>query len=189
MAKSHMDDPVVKALGDELSRVYERLRSPSTTSVGQYTAIVLASGLLAAARYPEAFVVVPVFWTAWMLHALVLDLDSVKLAVYARWLERQANRELGRQVFVWESDLADRGRVNRPIAYPASVCWWALMNIAAWTIAIVIFLKAERTLLAAVLIAAAFGAHGVAVWTLHERRRYSDGWESLVQRDPPAAVG
>jgi hypothetical protein len=134
--------------------------------------VIFAGGVVAAEKYRPAFVAVPAFWSVWMLQALMADLDSVKFAVYARWLEQQVNEALGVTVFGWEGRMADRANFRRPLVFQVSYVSWVLLNSGAWGAAVWILFDQKHEVWAWVAIASAVAFFGVGAWTLVTRPRY-----------------
>jgi hypothetical protein len=112
-------------LRQEIQRVNALLFEDHTASIVQYMAILFAGGALAAARLPEAFIAIPLFWNLWILHMLVKHVSTIKLAAYARHLEVQANSLLPEPVFRYQAALTqrlDRDRLHVFITRPTRFC-------------------------------------------------------------------
>jgi hypothetical protein len=121
----------------ELHRVYGRIHASSMYNVIQYIAVILAAGILAAGEVREAFVIVPLLWSAWMLYVLMVDRDTAKYALYAAWLEEHLNSRLTYNLFKWETRLSHR-HYRRPLIFQVTWVYWGALNIASWVVGCVI---------------------------------------------------
>jgi hypothetical protein len=176
-----MDNDVREVAGAELSRIRDRLSSSaaSTAVVIQFIIIIFAGTIVAAAKYPAAIVILPLFWSVWMLHALMTDRDTIKLAAYARALEKKINRSLSVDVLVWENHLTERTN-HRPLIFQASYVYWALLNLASWALAIGVLVHKGMWQWAIVL-----GSFGATVWvvvlvTVKTRNDYARRQEEIL---------
>jgi hypothetical protein len=157
-----MDDKARDVAGEELSRIRDRLSgsAASTAVVIQFIIIIFAGTIVAAAKYPAAIVILPLFWSVWLLHALMTDRDTIKLAAYARALEKKINCSLNAEVLVWENRLTERTN-SRQLIFQASYVYWALLNLASWVLAIGVLVHKGMWQWAIVL-----GLFGVTVWAV-----------------------
>ena len=169
-----------EALITELQRVYQRLEggSTSTTTVISFIFVIFAGGIVAAKQIPEAFVVIPIFWSAWVLYILTADRDSVKYGQYARYLERRLRVYFNQPIFVWESRV-NRSATGRPYLVAFTYAYWCLPGVIAWIITVVVFIRLHEP-----WYALAAGAVGSAVWVtalfaVKSRSTFADSWERV----------
>lgn len=139
---THQQDATSAALLAELHRVYGRMthNDENTTLVIQFIVLVFGAGVVAANVVPEAIVAVPIFWTVWLMHSVVVDVNTLKYSVVAADLEQKANTLLAVPVFCWETSMAERGH-KRPLIFNANYVYWGVLNGAGWTLAIVIYVQ------------------------------------------------
>lgn len=124
----------------ELKYHRERLASGSeaVASIGNYVFFLVGAGLLAATQLPAAIVVIPLFWSAWLLLALQRAWDSMKHEEHARWLEDRINETLdGAPVVLWNTVSAHRS-VGRPLVTLFNFSYWVLLNMVAWVVSVFI---------------------------------------------------
>lgn len=128
----------------ELQRLYGRLTPTATASnMNAVTTVAVGASALTATQAPLAFIAIPIFWSAWLLHALMLDLETLKDGERARWLEKEARKYLAINIFVSESRLVRRSQRRRPLVFYASFTYTALLNLGSWVSAIVILIYHE----------------------------------------------
>jgi hypothetical protein len=122
----------------ELKFHHDRLASGSdaVTTIGHNIFFLVAAGVLAATQIREAIVLVPLFWSAWMLHSLQRSRDSIKHQVYARSLETYINEKLGTPVLLWNRVLTT-GRLS-PLITVANFAYWGILNLTAWVAGVVV---------------------------------------------------
>lgn len=101
----------------------------------QFIIVIFAAGVLAADKEPAAIVSVPVFWSVWMLHAIMTDYDTLKYAALAKSLEKRLNASASVDIFRWESELAVRDH-GRPLIFQFSYLYWGFINVASWVMAV-----------------------------------------------------
>jgi hypothetical protein len=176
-----VEDDVRELAGQELGRVRDRLSASATSTavVIQFIIVLFAGAIIAAAKYPAAIVVLPLFWSVWLLHALMTDRDTIKVAAYGRALERKINSSLGVELLVWENHLAVQ-KNRQPIVFRASYVYWALLNLASWALAIGVLIHIGMWPWAIVL-----GLVGAAIWlvvlvTVKTRDDYAQRQEEIL---------
>jgi hypothetical protein len=183
-----MEDDAREVAGEELSRIRDRLSSSaaSTAVVIQFIIVIFAGAIIAAAKYPAAIVILPLFWSVWLLHSLMSDRDTIKFAAYARVLEKKINDSLGVELLVWENRLTERTN-SRPLIFQASYVYWALLNLASWVLAIGVLVHKGMWPWAIVL-----GLLGATVWivvlvTVKTRDDYAQRQEEILSAlEPPS---
>lgn len=146
------DAESVAALRAELNRVYDRIErhSDNTLNVMQYIILLFGAALLAAQRAPEVLVAVPLFWTVWLLHSVIVDFNTIKFSAYAQHLEGELTLLLGRPVAFWESRIAVR-RNARPFIFNVNYAYWALLNGSSWMGGIAALMYTQHFVLATCL--------------------------------------
>lgn len=166
----------------ELHRLYGRL-SPSATgsAMTAVTSIAVGAGAIAATQAPEAFIAVPVFWTAWLLHAQILDLEALKDGEHAKWLEELGREAFGVEIFVSESNLTRREQRRRPPVFYASFLYTVLLNVGSWIAAILILVHQDRTGWAYLSGAVATLVVGVVAWTSFRRSDYAKDYAGRLR--------
>jgi hypothetical protein len=182
-----VEDNVREVAGKELGRIRDRLSSgvASTAVVIQFIIVIFAGAIIAAAKYPAAIVVLPLFWSVWLLQSLMTDRDSIRVAVYARALEKKINSSLGVELLVWENHLAVQEN-RQPMIFRASYVYWALLNLASWALAIGVLVHIRMWPWAIVL-----GSLGVTIWlvvlvTVKTRDDYARRQEEILSAlEPP----
>lgn len=167
------DAEVTKIMVAELQRLYGRIEgtNDSTTSVIQFIVLVFGAAFLAATKYSEAIVAMPIFWTVWMLYALMTDYNTLKYSVVATHLEGLINDRLAMPVFAWESKMAERTN-KRPLLFWANYILWAVLNASAWVIGIVVTFGNGYDNFGYLLVALWAAAWGVGIFTTIVRRSY-----------------
>lgn len=167
---SQIDDLTVAL--EELKHVRERLASSAdlTMSIVQFIILLFAGAIVAAVKDAAVLAAVPIFWSVWMLLALVRDRDTVKYAAYAVELEELINRRVGYRILGWESAMADRGG-KRMLVYDASYVLWGIMDLASWVLGVAALVRVGQTGWAIVLLCCGAGIWLVVVWTLCTRGR------------------
>ena len=95
-------DEKTKMVVSELQRLYDRMdqTNDSTTTVIQFIVLVFGAAALSADKFPAAIVAMPIFWTVWLLYAVLTDHNTLKYAAVAAHLERVVNSRLGVDAFV-----------------------------------------------------------------------------------------
>jgi len=163
----------VSLLVGELTRVHERVFSSaaSTATIIQFIIVIFVGGVVAAAEFRAAFAAVPVFWSVWMLHSLLTDRDTIKMAEYAKWLETEANQLAGRTIWRWETDLAARSH-KRELIYNFSYVYWGAINLAAWAIGIYLTFDNEEAWMGWSLAVTGCGVWAVTAYTVATRSRF-----------------
>ncbi len=171
------------ALVSELQRLYGRL-TPTVTgnNMNTVTALAVAAGALAATQAPLAFVAIPIFWSAWLLHALMLDLETLKYGAHARWLEKRAQKLLGVDIFISESRLTLRSQRKRPPVFYASFIYTTLLNLGSWIGAVAILLDRGLTRWAFLAAGVATAVFAVAIWTVIKRPQYAKGYDDRLNQ-------
>lgn len=170
------------ALVAELQRLYARLSLGATGGMmNAVTSIAVGAGVIAATQVPESFVAVPLFWTAWLLHAQILDLEALKDGEHARWLEALARNAFGVEIFVSESRLTRRAARGRPLVFYASFLYTALLNAGSWIAAVVILVHQGRTLSAVVVALVGVLLNSVVAWTSVRRSHYANDYAGRLR--------
>lgn len=185
-----VEDDAREVAGEELRRIRDQLSNSvtSTVAVLQFIIIIFAGTIVAAAKYPVAIVVLPLFWSVWLLHSLMTDRDTIKLAAYARTLEKKINTSLRVELLVWENRLAARTN-RRPLIFQASYVYWALLNLASWALAIGVLVHQGMWPWAIVL-----GLLGATLWlivlvTIKTRDDYAQRQEEILSALEPSESG
>lgn len=146
---------------EELKFHHERQGAASdvVTTIIQNIFFLIGAGAIAATQVPEAVVVVPIVWAAWLLHSLQRARDSLKHQVYARALEARLNASLPlaeRNLLLWNRVLTAG---KPPLITTANFVYWLAVNLLAWVIAAVVLFREGWASLAFALIGL-----GVAVY-------------------------
>ena len=175
------------AIVSEIQRLYARL-TPSATGVtmNAVSSIAIGAGAIAATRVPEAFITIPIFWTAWLFHSLILDLEALKDSSHLRWLEAIGNQILDVPIFVSETALTRRNQRARPAVFYASFCYTTLLTFGSWIAAIWIFVERGHRWWAVAIAVLAAAVVSVAGWTAARRPIYSRDYDSRL---PPPEPG
>jgi len=168
---SSRDDYLTVTL-EELKYVRERLGSSSdlTMSIVQFIILLFAGAIVAAVKDVAVLAAVPIFWSVWLLLALVRDRDTVKYAAYAVELEDLINRRLGYRLLAWESAMADRGD-RRVLIYEASYILWGVMDLASWVLGVAALVHVGQMGWAVVLLCCGSAIWVVVLWTVVTRKR------------------
>jgi hypothetical protein len=172
----------------ELQRVYEHLERNNEGALRVIQFIILAFGaaLIAAAEVPEAFVAVPIFWTVWLLYSRLVNFNTLKLALYARYLEKQVNAALKSPVFFWESRATQRGNV-RPFIFDLNYAYWAVLSAASWTGGVAVLLVHDRYVWAVVLASGGIVLMATAIRDYRQRESVIDRLRMEIDQGPRAA--
>ena len=113
------------------------------------------------------------------------DRDTIRVAAYARDLEKKINSSLGVELLVWENHLAVQ-KNRQPMIFRASYVYWALLNLASWAFAIGVLVHIGMWPWAIVL-----GSVGVIIWlvvliTVKTRDDYVQRQEEILSAlEPP----
>ena len=150
-------------IANELNSVESRLRDLNSRSVQiiQYSLLLVGAAVIAAQEFREVFVIIPVFWSVWLLYSLTADRDTVKNVVYAEHLEECANQTLelldvsredvlGKRVFGFRlalrghgSNVMCRDSWKKSHIYNASQVCWAIIILASNVLAFAILAQRD----------------------------------------------
>ena len=183
------------ALIGELTRIYERLSTSGTTTTTAmgFIFVIFAGGLVAAEEIPEAFVVIPLFWSVWVLYILMIDRETIVYSAYAQYLEQRLESHFTSPIFLWEGRVLNRHQTSRPYLVSFTYAYWCLPGILVWVIAVMIF-HHEHEPLYAILSA----VMGTSVWTTaliavirrgHYSKTVRQFFRELALNDVAAALG
>jgi hypothetical protein len=139
--------------------------SDYTSRIAQFIILIFGAVSFAAIKVPEVIIVLPLFWSAWLLHAQQREADTTKHALLARRLEAQLNRAVGgKPVAAWNSALT-AGSTNepRPIVSMANVVYWILVYLGSWIAAIVVMFQRHHETVAIATIVGSCLVSGVAL--------------------------
>jgi hypothetical protein len=184
-----VEDDAREVASKELGRIRDRLSSgaASTAVVIQFIIILFAGAIIAAAKYPAAIVVLPLFWSVWLFQVLMTDRDTIRVAAYGRALEKKINSSLGIELLIWENHLAVQ-KNRQPMIFRASYVYWGLLNLASWALAIGVLVHIGMWPWAIVL-----GSLGATIWlvvlvTVKTRDDYAQRQEEILSTfEPPTA--
>lgn len=178
------------AIVSEVQRLYSRLTpSATSTTMNAASSIAIGAGAIAATQVPEAFVIIPILWTTWLFHSLILDLEALKDSAHLRWLETIANQALDVRILVSETALTRRANRRRPLVFYASFSYTALLAVGTWVAATWILVERERPWWAAAAGILAAVVIFVGAWTAARRSTYSDDYETRLPSVPGAGTG
>jgi len=172
---SPVEDRLLRSVQLELERTYKRIdaHNDNTLSVIQYMILVFGGGIAATLKYPQAFAAVPVFWSVWFLHAMLLDYNTLRLSARAVVLESAANKLLKQDVYAWEGSLTKRTVFKAPI-YHANYILWMTINATAWIVAVVFLANSHTPWLIAPLGILWVAVYGTAAYTWRHRSAFAD---------------
>lgn len=164
---------------EQLSKGVESVRD-----VMQYIFWAFGVGILAATRWRETIVIVPVFWTAWMMHAMQRTYDSTKHLAYARWLEGEINEMLpdSRPILRWNSDLASEeiGR-DRPHINEINLIYWGILNVGSWIATDIYFAYLDEWILFKITLAVFLVIYVLVGTYLWRSRNMLDKWAEKLK--------
>jgi hypothetical protein len=140
------DEGALKLAQEHLKFHHDRIAAGSdvVTTIGQYIFILFGAGAIAATQIPPVFVVVPLFWSAWLLHSMQRTRDSIKHEVFARQLEISINHSLQQPVLLWNVALTGgSSKVKTPVVSVLNYGYWITLNLSSWVIAVVLLFRTE----------------------------------------------
>jgi hypothetical protein len=175
-------DPINReaSIQTELSRLYGLIETDTTTSILQYMALVLTAGVLAAKERSDLFIAVPVAWSVWLLHGVVLDINTMKYSAIARHLEKMVP-----DIFLYESHLAHRANVSkRPPIMWVFYAYLFVMNTAAWGVASYFIWEDDPRWLLYIVGGIYACVWGFAGYSMLRRSHYMQEFEAAIKNAP-----
>jgi hypothetical protein len=177
----------LRAMLAELQRVYEHLErnNESPRTVIQFMILAFGAALIAAAEVPEALVAVPIFWTIWLLYSRLVDFNTLKLSLYAQYLENELNEALGKPVFFWESRVTQRGNV-RPFITVINFGYWAALALVSWIAGVAVLLDQDHYVWVVAFAAAGAVLMATAIRDYQQREMVKDRLHYEIDQGPDA---
>jgi hypothetical protein len=137
-------------------------------------------GVLAATQVREAIAIIPVFWSAWMLHALQRSRDTKKHEIYARELEHKLSADLGQQL-LWNSKLTSDGLGKKPKVEELNTGYWVILNAASWLATAGYFITEKEMLMGYSLAVGFLVMYGAVGLYLVKNRDFEKACTKLVK--------
>jgi hypothetical protein len=137
-------------------------------------------GVLAATQVREAIAIIPVFWSAWMLHALQRSRDTKKHELYAQALEEKL-AYLGPNFLLWNRILTSDHLGRKPRVEQLNTGYWVLLNATSWLAPGGYFVIKRELLLGYGLIAGFVAMYGAVVTYLIRNSDFEDKCRTKVR--------
>lgn len=155
----------------ELRYHRERLAegAEAVTVIGQHIFVLVGVGAVASTQSARAIVIIPLFWTTWLLHGLQRAWDGMKHEIFAVDLERRlAALHPDEGLTLWNSAAAHKEYAT-PLVATANFAYWVLLNLTAWCVAVVVLLRASHPYDAVALTVVGVGTY-VVCWRIVAER-------------------
>ena len=152
-------------------------------SIIQSMTVLLGAGIAAATVEPEAFALVPIFWTVWLLYAQQVDRQTLKWEIYADWLEDECNALVPLKPYRYRSRLARTRGGDQDVVLQAFPHLFAFaILLLTWGIAAVLIWQEASTWWLIPFNSWMLLTTSIIAWAGVRRRDSADRFASAVRR-------